>query len=174
MPMAVVVVVAVCDEEDMLGLPRLGSRASPRLTVTEEGRVGLWSALRLEGGVSGRYASECVRCGHKSKHAGSGAHNPNQGGAARSRDTLCYPCPAMAAMLSCPLQAQSRSPLCASTMSDSDTISGSCYCSATSFRISRPAENLTLSSYCHCSRCQRLNGAPFIWVSLHGLTFAFQ
>ncbi|MBW0496195.1 hypothetical protein O181_035910 [Austropuccinia psidii MF-1] len=25
--------------------------------------------------------------------------------------------------------------------------------------------NLTLSAYCHCTNCQRLNGAPFVWTT---------
>lgn len=29
---------------------------------------------------------------------------------------------------------------------------------------SRPI-GLTLSTYCHCSKCQRFNGAPFVWTT---------
>ncbi|KAH9812035.1 Mss4-like protein [Melampsora americana] len=29
----------------------------------------------------------------------------------------------------------------------------------------RIPENLTLTAYCHCTNCQRLNGSPFVWTT---------
>ena len=46
---------------------------------------------------------------------------------------------------------------------------GSCFCTSTTYALhlidnqTTPlSSNLTLSAYCHCSGCQRMNGAPFI------------
>lgn len=45
-------------------------------------------------------------------------------------------------------------------------IEGVCYCGHTTYTVHNPQDNIKVSAYCHCSRCQRLNGAPCIWVRL--------
>ena len=49
-------------------------------------------------------------------------------------------------------------------------IRGHCACGQLHYSIStRDVDrDLALSAYCHCSRCQRLNGAPYVW-STHWL-----
>lgn len=43
------------------------------------------------------------------------------------------------------------------------TLEGSCFCKLTTFKINfTDRSDLTLSAFCHCSSCQRLNGAPFV------------
>ncbi|KAK7063888.1 Mss4-like protein [Favolaschia claudopus] len=39
--------------------------------------------------------------------------------------------------------------------------SGTCYCGSVSYTVTG---NPTLSAFCHCTRCQRMNGAAFIWT----------
>lgn len=48
---------------------------------------------------------------------------------------------------------------------DERFIHGHCACGSLRFKIDiqNIANDLTLSMFCHCSRCQRLNGAPYIW-----------
>ncbi|CAO1615152.1 unnamed protein product [Sympodiomycopsis kandeliae] len=47
------------------------------------------------------------------------------------------------------------------------SITGHCYCKRTAYtvRLTNLSSDLRLSAYCHCSNCQRLNGAPFIWTT---------
>ena len=47
------------------------------------------------------------------------------------------------------------------------TIGGHCACGALQYRIdvSNVRSDLQLSAYCHCTRCQRFNGAPFVWTT---------
>lgn len=46
------------------------------------------------------------------------------------------------------------------------TLKGACFCGETRLVIQAPARShFALSAYCHCTRCQRLNGAPFIWTT---------
>ncbi|PWN48661.1 glycoside hydrolase/deacetylase [Violaceomyces palustris] len=49
---------------------------------------------------------------------------------------------------------------------DVSRLIGHCFCKKLAFTIdiSSPS-NLTLSAACHCSQCQRLNGAPFIYTT---------
>ena len=47
----------------------------------------------------------------------------------------------------------------------SKDLHGACYCGATSFTLPDAKDTLTMSAYCHCSRCSRLAGAPFIWTA---------
>lgn len=44
---------------------------------------------------------------------------------------------------------------------------GHCACTRTRFtlNLTNLPSDLRLSAYCHCSKCQRLNGAPFIWTT---------
>lgn len=51
-----------------------------------------------------------------------------------------------------------------------EVLRGHCACGALSYTISlaQIEQDLTLSAFCHCSRCQRINGAPFVW-STHWL-----
>ncbi|EGG02604.1 uncharacterized protein MELLADRAFT_66138 [Melampsora larici-populina 98AG31] len=70
------------------------------------------------------------------------------------------------------------------TSSTLQTLSGSCFCENVQFSIDITnkaqssidsetsensiktiPENLTLSAYCHCTNCQRLNGSPFVWTT---------
>lgn len=46
-------------------------------------------------------------------------------------------------------------------------IKGHCACGSLRYRIdvSNIERDLVLSGYCHCSQCQRLNGAPFVWTN---------
>ncbi|KAK9900043.1 hypothetical protein P389DRAFT_165174 [Cystobasidium minutum MCA 4210] len=44
-------------------------------------------------------------------------------------------------------------------------IEGVCYCGQTTYTVQDPQDNLKVSAFCHCSRCQRLNGAPCIWTT---------
>lgn len=48
-----------------------------------------------------------------------------------------------------------------------DQTTGHCACKRTTFtvRLNNISSDLRLSAYCHCSQCQRLNGAPFIWTT---------
>lgn len=50
---------------------------------------------------------------------------------------------------------------------NTDAIHGHCACGALQYSIDiRNIENdLKLAAYCHCARCQRLNGAPYIWTN---------
>ncbi|KAK0545294.1 hypothetical protein OC846_005723 [Tilletia horrida] len=45
-------------------------------------------------------------------------------------------------------------------------LSGSCFCKALQYDL-HPINrsDLTLSAYCHCSKCQILNGAPYVWTT---------
>ncbi|PRP81786.1 hypothetical protein PROFUN_10775 [Planoprotostelium fungivorum] len=47
----------------------------------------------------------------------------------------------------------------------STTITGHCHCKSLQYSLEASKDNLDLSAYCHCSQCQRLNGAPFIWTT---------
>lgn len=69
------------------------------------------------------------------------------------------------------------------TSSSLQTLHGSCFCGNVQYSIDisnkpqtsndpetketieRIPENLTLSAYCHCTNCQRLNGCPFVWTT---------
>lgn len=44
---------------------------------------------------------------------------------------------------------------------------GHCHCGKTRYRLRLTdiESDLALSGYCHCSKCQRLNGAPFVWTT---------
>lgn len=44
---------------------------------------------------------------------------------------------------------------------------GHCHCGKTRYRLrlTNVPSDLALSGYCHCTKCQRLNGAPFIWTT---------
>ncbi|KAJ7665407.1 Mss4-like protein [Mycena polygramma] len=46
---------------------------------------------------------------------------------------------------------------------------GACFCGAVSYTV---AGKPTLSAYCHCTRCQIMNGSAFIWT-LHFPASAF-
>ncbi|CAO1638007.1 unnamed protein product [Parajaminaea phylloscopi] len=59
-----------------------------------------------------------------------------------------------------------------SHMANADTdlpnhTTGQCHCGRTRYRLrlDKMSSDLALSAYCHCSSCQRLNGAPFIWTT---------
>ncbi|SNX81434.1 related to Chitin deacetylase 1 [Melanopsichium pennsylvanicum] len=45
------------------------------------------------------------------------------------------------------------------------TLQGHCNCGALSYTLDASPSNLRLSAYCHCTRCQRINGAPYIWTT---------
>ncbi|PWZ02924.1 glycoside hydrolase/deacetylase [Testicularia cyperi] len=45
------------------------------------------------------------------------------------------------------------------------SLRGHCACGSLEYQLEAAAENLKLSAYCHCTRCQRLNGAPYIWTT---------
>ncbi|KAI0035153.1 Mss4-like protein [Vararia minispora EC-137] len=40
-----------------------------------------------------------------------------------------------------------------------EPLTGGCFCGAVSYALSAPP---TMSAYCHCTQCQRLNGCPFV------------
>lgn len=44
---------------------------------------------------------------------------------------------------------------------------GHCACKRTRYRVqlTNLEDDLRLSAYCHCTSCQRLNGAPFVWTT---------
>ncbi|PWN22776.1 hypothetical protein BCV69DRAFT_96777 [Microstroma glucosiphilum] len=44
---------------------------------------------------------------------------------------------------------------------------GHCACKRTQYRVqlTNLQEDLRLTAYCHCTSCQRLNGAPFVWTT---------
>lgn len=44
---------------------------------------------------------------------------------------------------------------------------GHCACKRTRYRLqlTNLQDDLRLSAYCHCTSCQRLNGAPFVWTT---------
>lgn len=44
---------------------------------------------------------------------------------------------------------------------------GHCACKRTRYRVqlTNLQDDLRLSAYCHCTSCQRLNGAPFVWTT---------
>ena len=44
---------------------------------------------------------------------------------------------------------------------------GHCSCGRSRYRVdlTNLSSDLRLTAYCHCSRCARLNGAPFIWTT---------
>jgi hypothetical protein len=46
-------------------------------------------------------------------------------------------------------------------------IAGHCACGSLRYRIdvTNIDTDLVLSGYCHCSQCQRLNGAPYVWTN---------
>lgn len=46
-------------------------------------------------------------------------------------------------------------------------VDGHCHCGKTRFRLSLTdiESDLALSAFCHCTKCQRLNGAPFVWTT---------
>ncbi|KAN0066364.1 hypothetical protein ACQY0O_000458 [Thecaphora frezii] len=44
-------------------------------------------------------------------------------------------------------------------------LKGYCACQSLRFSLDASPSNLLLSAYCHCTRCQRLNGAPFVWTT---------
>ncbi|KAK0532639.1 hypothetical protein OC834_002534 [Tilletia horrida] len=45
-------------------------------------------------------------------------------------------------------------------------LTGACFCKALRFRLAPATEaDCTLSAFCHCSKCQLLNGAPFVWTT---------
>ncbi|UZJ53878.1 hypothetical protein CBS101457_003198 [Exobasidium rhododendri] len=48
---------------------------------------------------------------------------------------------------------------------EGNVIRGHCACGSLRYTIdvSNIDRDLKLSMYCHCSQCQRLNGAPFVW-----------
>lgn len=50
-------------------------------------------------------------------------------------------------------------------LKEDEIIHGHCACGSLRFSIDiRNIKNdLALSMFCHCSRCQRLNGSPYIW-----------
>ncbi|SAM72238.1 related to Chitin deacetylase 1 [Ustilago bromivora] len=45
------------------------------------------------------------------------------------------------------------------------TLRGHCNCGALEYQLDATPANLLLSAYCHCTRCQRINGAPYIWTT---------
>ncbi|EPQ32142.1 uncharacterized protein PFL1_00339 [Pseudozyma flocculosa PF-1] len=50
-------------------------------------------------------------------------------------------------------------------MTPSASLRGHCACGALRYTLDASPSNLLLSAYCHCTRCQRLNGAPFVWTT---------
>ncbi|KAJ7116823.1 Mss4-like protein [Mycena crocata] len=49
--------------------------------------------------------------------------------------------------------------------------SGACFCRAITYTVTGKP---TLSAYCHCTRCQILNGSAFIWtIHFHSSAFAW-
>lgn len=47
---------------------------------------------------------------------------------------------------------------------DVGVLLGHCFCRAVAYTVDvSDLSNLTLSAYCHCTKCQRLNGAPFVF-----------
>jgi hypothetical protein len=44
---------------------------------------------------------------------------------------------------------------------------GHCACKRSRYRVqlTNLQDDLRLSAYCHCTSCQRLNGAPFVWTT---------
>ncbi|KAI0067986.1 hypothetical protein BV25DRAFT_1818339 [Artomyces pyxidatus] len=56
-----------------------------------------------------------------------------------------------------------------STISPDAPLKGGCFCGAVSYTVTAPP---TLSSYCHCTQCQRLNASPFMH-SIHFPDAAF-
>lgn len=45
------------------------------------------------------------------------------------------------------------------------TLRGHCDCGALEYQLDASPANLRMSAYCHCTRCQRINGAPYVWTT---------
>ncbi|TKY90153.1 hypothetical protein EX895_000151 [Sporisorium graminicola] len=45
------------------------------------------------------------------------------------------------------------------------TLRGHCNCGALEYTLDATPANLRMSAFCHCTRCQRINGAPYIWTT---------
>ncbi|CAD6929597.1 unnamed protein product [Tilletia controversa] len=57
-----------------------------------------------------------------------------------------------------------------STPSTSDgaikPLTGSCFCKSLQYKLHpQSPDDCTLTAYCHCSKCQILNGAPYVWTT---------
>ncbi|KAL9936201.1 hypothetical protein V8E36_005043 [Tilletia maclaganii] len=45
-------------------------------------------------------------------------------------------------------------------------LTGACFCKSLPYTIqAKRKEDCTLSAFCHCSKCQVLNGAPYVWTT---------
>ncbi|KAE8231891.1 hypothetical protein CF326_g3085 [Tilletia indica] len=45
-------------------------------------------------------------------------------------------------------------------------LTGSCFCKSLRYKLHpQRREDCTLTAYCHCSKCQILNGAPYVWTT---------
>lgn len=45
------------------------------------------------------------------------------------------------------------------------TLKGHCNCGALEYSLEATPANLCLSAFCHCTQCQRINGAPYVWTT---------
>ncbi|KAI3479803.1 hypothetical protein L1887_58198 [Cichorium endivia] len=45
------------------------------------------------------------------------------------------------------------------------SLRGHCHCGALEYQLNADPAHLRLSAFCHCTRCQRINGAPYVWTT---------